>query len=335
MKKLKSTLLFLTLFMSLAVILCFNSSAAEWKELGDISYSIDEDTGVMVVKGDGATIKSHAFGYSFYCNEEDCVQCDGEEDDYTPECYMDARFNTKILIIESGIVALEEGALSLFEDVETIVFPDTVTVIPNGLCLNLRNLKTVVLPYGLTEIKKAAFKNCSALKNMSIPSTVKKIGDYALYNINSEYITIPDTVKSVGEGNKFIPDCIDKIETDLRANSIGLEWKPVKDATHYRVFVRENGKWKKIEDVSAKDIKITGKLYISIENLKSDTKYTFAVRPYNKTYSKPTYWATKYAKVTVKTRMLAEPHFNLTSKSKGKVTIKWKNIENETGYQVW
>ena len=327
MKKIKSIILFTFTLTVFIVIFCFNASA-EWKQLGEISYSTDRDTLVTVIRGDNATVTRDTFGNGHYDDDEDDWD---EEDGMLTEAQKDALNYTKTLIIESG-VKLEEGSLTPFEQVETIIFPDTITVIPEGVCYYLLNLKTVVLPYGVTEIEQAAFAYCSKLRNINIPSTVKKIGDYAFYLCYMEYIKIPDTVESVGTGNKNTPDCLDKVDVSVCDNTVFFSWYCVEGATDYRIFLRENGKWKKVYDVHVQP----NEIYVSQSvAVKPETKYTFAIRPFNSTYGRPTYWAEKYVKVTV-TTLMERPYPKVVSSKKGTAKITWDDVsENELGYQVW
>ena len=247
MKKMKSLLMFAFMLTLFVVAFCFNASAAEWVKNGDTSYAFDKDTGVMVIRGEGATIETHEFSASKWCNQDfcDCLYNIEFDDNYNPQDYYDAG-RTRTLIIESGITKIEEGAFTIFDSLETIIFPDTISVISAGTCNNLKNLKTVVLPYGLTEIHESAFRNCKNLKNINIPSTVTTIKSYAFYHCNMDYIKIPDTVKSVATGNKLIPDCIENVKPDPGNGYITLYWDGVRDASNYRVFIRENNKWKKV-----------------------------------------------------------------------------------------
>lgn len=331
MKKLKSIIIFSAVLLAMAVLFCVSASAAEWKQIGEIYYSTDRDTGVTIIRGEGATVKTHMFGY-YYCDEESCLVEHPDEADEPSERENDASVYTKTLIIESG-VSLEMGALSPFRNAETIILPDDITVLPEGVCSGLNKLRTVVIPYGVTEIKEDAFAYCSSLKNISIPETVKTVGNYAFYNCDYNYVKIPDTVESVGDGNSLVPDCIDEINVTAHGRYVSLSWDRAKNATHYRIFIRENGKWKKVEDVKPDcwdDPVITG----CVSNLQPYTEYTIAVRPYNKTYGKPTYWAPKYIKVTVRTTL--DPIFsNTVSPKKGTAKITWDDIDHEQGYQIW
>ena len=357
MKKLKSTILFVSLFTLLAVILCFNSSAAEWKKLGDIQSKYDEDTGVIVIKGDKAKIDNLHFGITPMDIEYALSSSDGDhitwDEDYNDGEISDFRefdlafgaadkdaANAKTVIIEEGIKELDVLSLSHFKSAEVIILPESITEIAEGAFYKLENLKTLVLSPKTTKINDYAFYGCKNLKTINFPSTLNYVGRKAFFKCNFDYIKIPDTVKTVKEGNTDVkPANLKKVEVaSVSDNHVTLKWKGVKDANGYRVFIRSNGKWKKVKDIFENE-----QFFM---NVSANKKYTFAVRPFNAVdlnkwgpgedeynYTKLVF-APKYVKLTVETAP-EEPEITVSSKSKGKVTVKWNNVAGETGYQVW
>ncbi len=359
MKRLKSAILFVSLFISLAAILCFSASAAEWKDLGNLKSNYDKDTGVMVIKGENSTINPHDFGVlpmadaeqlanelkeedgsGVNWGDDDGLEADRDENEFALADADASR--AKIVIIEDSIVKLETLSLSHFESAEVIILPESITEIPVGAFHRLENLKTVVLSSKTTKIDDYAFYGCKNLKTINFPSTLKYVGRRAFFKCNIDHIEIPDTIKTVKEGNKAIPDNLKSVEiTGVSDGFVTLKWNKVKDANGYRVFVRKNGKWKKIVDVFKQE-------YYNIKT-EPNKKYTFAVRPFNAldlncqtknsviinvSYSKLVF-AKKYVKLPSVTTAPAKPEFKLESKQKGKVSIKWDNVAGETGYQVW
>lgn len=357
MKKLKSTILFVSLFTLFAVILCFNSSAAEWKDLGNLKSNYDKNTGVMVIKGEDSTITPHNFGVlpsgdakqlankleeedgsGVNWGDDDGLEADRDENEFAI-ADVDAS-NAKIVIIEDSVVKIETLSLSHFENAEIIILPESITEIPVGAFHNLKKLETLVLSPKTTKINDYAFYGCKNLKTINFPSTLNYVGRKAFFKCNFDYIKIPDTVKTVKEGNTDVkPANLKKVEVaSVSDNHVTLKWKGVKDANGYRVFIRSNGKWKKVKDIFENE-----QFFM---NVSANKKYTFAVRPFNAVdlnkwgpgedeynYTKLVF-ASKYVKLTVETAP-EEPEITVSSKSKGKVTVKWNNVAGETGYQVW
>ena len=329
MKKLRSIIIFAAVLTTMAVLFCFSANAAEWNQ-HDVFYTYDQDTGVMVMRGEGTTVSRHTFGESSsYCFTEDgscyCWDFPDEEEpsEKTLKAY-DAAKNAKFLIINNG-VNFDTGSLCHFKNVETLILPDSLKTIPDGLCYGMSNLKTVVLPSELTEIGRESFAYCKKLTNITIPDSVEMIKYKAFFAVDTSKFLDFDKIKTVEEGNKIIPDNLKSVRVNAYSDLVGLRWDDVDDASGYRVFIREGNKWKKLVDTSRE--------YYLIYNLESNKKYTFAVRPYRRVDGN-TYWASSFVKVTTTT---ATPKTTATVKSSksGTATVKWADIEGERGYQVW
>lgn len=76
-------------------------------------------------------------------------------------------------------------------------------------------------------------------------------------------------------------------------NSITLKWGKVSGATGYRLFVKNNGEWKKVATTSS--------LTYTVKKLKAKTSYTYMVRAYKNIDGKIT-WYPKSDSKTVKTK---------------------------------
>lgn len=85
-----------------------------------------------------------------------------------------------------------------------------------------------------------------------------------------------------------------KITVTSRAKtSINLSWSKVKGATGYRVYVKQNGKWKTLKTT-------TGRKY-TVKKLNRRRNYTFAVKAYTKV-GNTVIWSDVYTTKTAKTR---------------------------------
>ncbi|MBR5827352.1 MAG: fibronectin type III domain-containing protein [Clostridia bacterium] len=341
MKKLKSIIIFSAVLLTMAVLFCVSASAAEWNEYG-VFYTYDEDTEVMVIKGSGRTVRRHTFGEtSPYCSSEDgWCECwdfpDGADPTENDLKAYNAVKNAKILIIKDG-VNLESGSLGHFRKIETLILPETITVIPDGLCYGCDELKTVVFSSGLTEIGREAFSGCDKLTNITIPKTVKTVKRDAFYAVDTSDFLFPDKIAKVESGNSLYPECVKNVSFTAHSDLVYISWDEAKNATGYRVFVRENGKWKKLADV---DPRFGEKCHYTVSKLKSNTSYTIAVRPYNELYGPnnpfydTTYWCPTYKKMVI-TTALEDVTAKASSSSSSKIKVSWNNISAETGYQVW
>ncbi len=112
----------------------------------------------------------------------------------------------KVLIDVSGVkgntITVPKGVektviLPLNSSVTTIKYPGTVKKV---IGCSSENVTTIILEEGIEEIGDGAFNACRALKNITIPSSVKIIGNKAFFLCDSlEKITIKNGVKSIGD----------------------------------------------------------------------------------------------------------------------------------------
>ncbi len=110
------------------------------------------------------------------------------------------------------------------------------------------------------------------------------------------------------------------------ADYITLSWSKCTGATGYRIYVKNSSGWKALKTTTALTYKVTG--------LDANTKYTFAVKPYVK-YDSNYIWASTYTSFSVSTAYLDTPVARVATTAKGRATVAWYDVENETGYQVW
>ena len=102
---------------------------------------------------------------------------------------------------------LSEIGNSAFQtnDLTSVILPDTVTKLGNGAFATNPKLERISLSKGLTEIPDAAFgcsdaKNyMSNLKSITIPEGITKIGKRAFAGNNFAEITLPSSVKEIGD----------------------------------------------------------------------------------------------------------------------------------------
>lgn len=76
-----------------------------------------------------------------------------------------------------------------------LIIPEGVTIIKDYTLLGGCGATNVSLPYSVVEIGKMGLASCN---NITWGEGLKKIGDYACLNLNSEEIVIPDSVEKIG-----------------------------------------------------------------------------------------------------------------------------------------
>ena len=123
----------------------------------------------------------------------------------------------------TGLTGIPQEAFISCTALEAIALPNTVTVIGNSAfygCSKLKNVKlgsgvtaigekafysnkvleSINLPQNLKSIGKLAFCDCSKILQIIIPGNTVSIGDYAFAGTGISSITIPASIKTVGNG---------------------------------------------------------------------------------------------------------------------------------------
>lgn len=123
------------------------------------------------------------------------------------------------------------------------------------------------------------------------------------------------------------PKTVTSVSVSEGVNSIKLSWSKSQGATGYRIYRFDKNKntYVKVKDVTS--------LSYTVSNLKSGTKYKFAVKAYTKTSDKKTVWAENYKSITTVTKP-DKTSLSVSSKE-GRAYLSWKNISGESGYQIY
>ena len=109
-------------------------------------------------------------------------------------------FDSPITSINSIVyLAYEEPPIDGYDNITSIIIPNSVTSIGERAFYNCTSLTSITIPDSVTEIGTAAFYNCTSLTSITIPDSVTKIGITAFASCDSlTSITIPDSVISIG-----------------------------------------------------------------------------------------------------------------------------------------
>lgn len=105
--------------------------------------------------------------------------------------------------IRKGTKIVCDWAFRGYSSLRSVVIPDSVTSIGNGVFSDCNSLSNIVILDGVTSIGDWAFEGCESLTNIAIPDSVTSIGDRAFMGCSSlEYIYIPKNVICLN-GNPF------------------------------------------------------------------------------------------------------------------------------------
>ena len=110
---------------------------------------------------------------------------------------------------------------------EKVVLPPNITCIPNGLFSVCTNIKEITIPNAVTEIEGSAFYNCDKLTTITIPSGVTNIA-YGTFERCSllETINIPKDIEFIDENafnNCYALTTVNYEGTEEEWNAITIE----------------------------------------------------------------------------------------------------------------
>ena len=103
-----------------------------------------------------------------------------------------------------------------------LICGDSVEIIPENFCLDIKHLKTVIMGNHVTEIGSNAFNGCSNLNNITISNSLIKIGANAFAHCsNLPTINIPNSVQMISYEAFWGCCCLDDINIPNSVTFIG------------------------------------------------------------------------------------------------------------------
>ena len=330
MKKFKSLMLLMATLLILTVALCINASAAEWIDIDEnTQYTFDEETAVMVIKGEG---KLDGAYFSEICSDhyaplDDVFGCSCRQDqDWDPPennhpGWFDAQ-SVKTLIIQEGITSIDIRAFYYFNNLEVAILPQSLTEIPAGAFSVLEKLHTVVLSNSITTIGESAFYNCANLKNIYMADTLKYVGKNAFYGCDKEVIRIPSSATV-----EVFPERPENLTAKADVFSVTLLWDKSENAEGYRVaYATPTDPTMKIVVSSTKATTCT------VEGLNSGVTYYFYVYPYRISNGEVVWGEDSTIAVTTKAMV---PEKVTASQSSNAIKLDWTYVDEATGYRIY
>lgn len=201
--------------------------------------------------------------------------------------------------------------------------------------VKIRRIKSVTL-------SSASYTYNAKQKTPSVTITdwegtnLKKGTDYTVKYVQSQRINpgtyeVKVTFKGNYEGSKSLyftiaPKAPENIKASATASSVTLSWKKVTGATGYVVY-KYNPSTKKYTQV-----KSTTSTKLTIKNLKSATKYYYAVKASKKSGS--VYIRSKYSSVLTVSTKPSTPVLKVTAGT-AMATLSWDKVSRATGYVVY
>lgn len=158
------------------------------------------------------------------------------------------------------------------------------------------------------------------ISEQALTATLLSMG-YAAGSASTETPTPTPTEKPV----KLSAPKLGKV-VSASYNSVKVTWSKVKNADGYRVYMKENGKWKYVARVTSNSYTRKG--------LETGKKYTFTVRAYKKTSNGLVLSAYDKKGISGKPE-LSTPELSSVKRSASGVTFTWKKTAGATGYIVY
>ena len=185
MKKLKKLMFFAAIMTLFTCLLCMALSAETVSgtcgaegDGSNLTWTLDTETGVLKIEGEGAMRDYSYMGAPWYC-------------------YLEYIENVKV---GEGITNIGNSTFVHCSSITNVTIPETVTRIGDYAFNQCHGLKEIELPNNTTYIGADAFGMCIALKKINIPSSVITIGTYAFSSCESLVsITIPYSVTIIGD----------------------------------------------------------------------------------------------------------------------------------------
>ena len=222
-----------TLFLALAASVgTINADVYSGKCGESLSWSLDTETGALVITGSGylSLSKTYNYGWKDYATYVQSVvipegltdmddaafgTCTNLKSVVWNAVWCDhfSAYNTAPFY-EYGYATLKQITSFTFgENVQRIpaylcdemssltevVIPSTVTIIGRCAFYGCKGLTEVVLPEGLTAMGSSAFASCSNLASVNIPKSLKEIYSYAFSDTALPSIELHDGITSIGD----------------------------------------------------------------------------------------------------------------------------------------
>lgn len=199
--------------------------------LGDIDWTLDTETGVLSIVGEGYMKQYFVFNSNrdddlpWYNNVSDIkslVISDGVKDIGSSTCFW-AENLTEVIMPDSvesigyctfyncsslesiefskNIKAFEKYTFQGCSSLKSVDIPDGVTMISDGCFQGCSSLESVNFSENITHITDLAFSNCSSLENLVLPDKVEWLGFYSFQNCSSvKTVTIGENLEYIGQG---------------------------------------------------------------------------------------------------------------------------------------
>lgn len=115
----------------------------------------------------------------------------------------------KKIILEEGILYLDEETFSRSDSLEEIILPNSLESMGEACFYCCDALKSMVIPPKITELPQGTFSDCVSLEKVTLPEGLRAIGDYAFAMCkNLKEITLPQSLEEFKQGSRHYLDAL-------------------------------------------------------------------------------------------------------------------------------
>lgn len=163
---------------------------------------------------DARIVEGGTFNYRTFAG--DTIQI-ATKDDVFPPCLFASCSGLHTIKLPSTIKEIGDSAF-FNAGIDSIEIPASVTKIDKNAFIGNFNLQQIKGGEGLKEISDYAFANASQVSSFTLPEGLETIGVNAFYGSGLTTVTIPSSVKSIGEGAFCAMANLTDIKTDGNTN---------------------------------------------------------------------------------------------------------------------
>lgn len=143
----------------------------------DVHYSLNLDTGILTITGQGDMWDWKAESTPWWSFKENIIS----------------------VKIENGVTNVGNFAFAGLISLIDVYLPDSISNIGISTFANCNSLENIELPTNIKSIDKAAFYNCKSLRNLILPNGIETLGENVFGNcINFTEFVLPNSITSTG-----------------------------------------------------------------------------------------------------------------------------------------
>lgn len=113
------------------------------------------------------------------------------------------RDDIREVIIPQGVGFMEDECFAECPELERVILPEGLINIGPASFADCPKLRSINIPTSVVSIDSGAFIFCGELKSIVLPEGLETVSEYAFQNTGLETVTIPATVRSIGEYGFF------------------------------------------------------------------------------------------------------------------------------------